>query len=189
MDKAWITPPTLCHSSPRVARRRFAYRVDRGRTARAFVLPRSVFHRLSTDAIPSVTKAAVGRRWETRCRIDDRPVRLEDKVATCLMVRIRRAGTSPVSNDADVSGYRAQTPRREPSRRRSGRRSEIARQRLGQNIARFKTVRGGWVAGHALKRRSPLAEVVDGVTHPFPTAPRLIEDRRRGQAWCLWGRP
>jgi len=40
-------------------------------------VPRSVFHGLSTDAIPSVTKAAVGRRWETRCRTNDRLVHLE----------------------------------------------------------------------------------------------------------------
>ena len=40
-----------------------------GRTARTFVLPSSVFHGLSTGAIPSDRKAAVGRRWETRCRI------------------------------------------------------------------------------------------------------------------------
>ena len=84
-----------------------------GRTARAFVLPRSVFHRLPTDAIPSATKAAVGRRWETRCRINDRPVHLDESGDL-------PDGPNPSGRNiacfkrSGALGCRAPTPRREP---------------------------------------------------------------------------
>ena len=42
---------------------------DRWPGRAAFVLPSSVFHGLSTGATPSDSKAAVGRRWKTRCRV------------------------------------------------------------------------------------------------------------------------
>ena len=53
-----------------------------------------------------------------------------------------------------------------------------------RNIACFKRpgVLGCRARTRAVNRNWPSGEVVDGVIHSFPTAPRLIEDRRRGQS-------
>ncbi len=112
-----------------------------GRVARAFVLPRSVFHGLSTVASLS-HQSGGGQAVENAVPVNDRLVHLE--------------------------GYNLPDGPN-PS---------------GPNIACFKRsgVLGYRARSRAANRNSPMAEVVDGVIHPFPTPPRLIEDRRRGQS-------